>query len=139
MAVGQARKLFDFPESKRTPSGRKRPDGIATSDLVFSAYVGNNADIFPHVLKLHVAAGAKIADVTYGKGVFWKKVDTSEYQIFPSDIADGIDCRSLPYADGSFDVVVFDPPVHGRLLPQRGCGEGRRWDAHHVQRSLLQR
>lgn len=110
MAVGQARKLFDFPESKRTPSGRKRPDGIATSDLVFSAYVGNNADIFPHVLKLHVAAGAKIADVTYGKGVFWKKVDTGEYQIFPSDIADGIDCRDLPYTDGSFDVVVFDPP-----------------------------
>ena len=89
---------------------RKSPDGIATSDLVFSAYVGNNADIFPHVLKLHVAAGAKIADVTYGKGVFWKKVDTSEYQIFPSDIADGIDCRSLPYTDDSFDVVVFDPP-----------------------------
>ena len=121
MAVGPARKLFDFPENDRTPSGRKRPDGIATSNLVFSAYVGNNADIFPDVLKLHVATGAKIADVTYGKGVFWKKVDTSEYEIFPSDIADGIDCRNLPYAGGSFDAVVFDPPYMEGFYRNRGA------------------
>lgn len=121
MAVGPARKLFDFPENDRTPSGRKRPDGVATSNLVFSAYVGNNADIFPDVLKLHVATGAKIADVTYGKGVFWKKVDTSEYEIFPSDIADGIDCRNLPYADGSFDSVVFDPPYMEGFYRNRGA------------------
>lgn len=110
MSRGRTGTLFDPPDGGRTPSGRKRPDGAATSDLVFSAYVGNNADVFPHVLKLHVAAGARIADVTYGKGVFWKKVDTGEYQFFPSDIADGVDCRHLPYEDGSFDVVVFDPP-----------------------------
>ena len=121
MAVGPARKLFDFPENDRTPSGRKRPDGVATSNLVFSAYVGNNADIFPDVLKLHVATGAKIADVTYGKGVFWKKVDTSEYEIFPSDIADGIDCRNLPYAGGSFDAVVFDPPYMEGFYRDRGA------------------
>ncbi len=121
MAVGPARKLFDFPENDRTPSGRKRPDGVATSNLVFSAYVGNNADIFPDVLKLHVATGAKIADVTYGKGVFWKKVDTSEYEIFPSDIADGIDYRNLPYADGSFDAVVFDPPYMEGFYRNRGA------------------
>jgi len=108
--MGQARTLFDFSEGKYAPSGRKRPDGVATSNLVLSAYIGNNADVFPHVLKLHVSVGSKIADVTYGKGIFWKKVDTSEYQFFPSDIADGTDCRSLPYGNSSFDVVVFDPP-----------------------------
>ena len=63
----------DGIDEQRTPSGRKRPNGVATSDLIFSAYVGNNSDIFPKVLKLHVEDGAKIADVTYGKGVFWKK------------------------------------------------------------------
>lgn len=108
--MGQAKTLFDFSEGKHASSGRKRPDGVATSNLVLSAYTGNNADVFPHVLKLHVAVGSKIADVTYGKGVFWKKVDTSEYKFFPSDISDGTDCRNLPYDDGSFDVVVFDPP-----------------------------
>ena len=94
----------------RTPTGRKRPDGIATTDVVMSAYVGNNADVFPFVLDLHVPEGSKIADVTYGKGVFWRKIDVERYDLHPSDIADGIDCRALPYADASFDCLVFDPP-----------------------------
>ena len=93
-----------------TPSGRKSPDGIATTNLVVSAYVGNNADIFPNVLQLHVPQGSKIADVTFGKGVFWRKIDTNNYDFHPSDIADGIDCRNLPYENESFDCIVFDPP-----------------------------
>ncbi len=94
----------------RTPSGRKRPAGTATTNLVFSAYVGTNADIFPKVLDLHVQEGARIADVTYGKGVFWRKIQTEKYDFHPSDISDGVDCRDLPYEDESFDCVVFDPP-----------------------------
>lgn len=93
-----------------TPSGRKRPDGIATTDLTFSAYIGNNADIFPIVLGLHVQEGARIADVTWGKGVFWRKVNLNDYDLIPSDVAEGIDCRQLPYESESFDAVVFDPP-----------------------------
>ncbi len=109
MRMKQAEMLFDLTE-RHTSSGRKRPDGVATSDLVFSAYVGTNADIFPRILKLHVGDGAKIADITYGKGVFWKNVDTGQYDFCPSDIADGIDCRNLPYKNSSFDAIVFDPP-----------------------------
>ena len=93
-----------------TPSGRKRPAGVATTNLVVSAYVGNNADVFPNVLRLHVPEGSKVADVTFGKGVFWRNVRVDEYDLHPSDIADGVDCRNLPYEDGSFDCVVFDPP-----------------------------
>lgn len=96
--------------AERTPSGRKRPDGVATTDLVMSAYVGNNADVFPTVLHLHVPEGSKVADVTYGKGVFWRKIDIDKYDLHPSDIADGIDCRDLPYENASFDCLVFDPP-----------------------------
>ena len=101
---------FSIPKETRTPSGRKRPDGVSTSDLVFSAYVGNNAEIFPKVLDLHVPKGSSVADVTYGKGVFWKHVDLNDYRLFPSDIADGTDCRNLPYEAKSFDALVFDPP-----------------------------
>ena len=75
-----------------------------------SAYVGNNADVFPTVLHLHVPEGSKVADVTYGKGVFWRKIDVDKYDLHPSDIADGIDCRDLPYEKASFDCLVFDPP-----------------------------
>ena len=92
---------------KRTPSGRKSPAGITTTSLVVSAYVANNADVFPKVLRLHVQEGSKIADVTYGKGVFWRKIRTDKYDFYPSDIADGTDCRSLPYEDESFDCIVL--------------------------------
>ena len=96
--------------TKRTPSGRRSPCGSASTELVLSAHVGTNADVFPHVLQLHVKEGAKIADVTYGKGVFWRKVNTTSYDLHISDLATGVDCRVLPYENGSLDVVVFDPP-----------------------------
>ena len=32
------------------------------------------------------------------------------YELLPSDIQTGIDCRELPYADGTIDCVVLDPP-----------------------------
>ena len=44
--------------------------GISTSDLVMSAYVDGNAEIFPKILELHVPKGGVIADVTWGNGVF---------------------------------------------------------------------
>ena len=84
--------------------------GIATNDLVFSAYSGTNDEVFPNVLKLYVPRGSKIADVTFGQGVFWKKVEKDAYKIRPSDIKLGIDCRALPYENASFDCVVLDPP-----------------------------
>ena len=84
--------------------------GITTSDLVMSAYTLNNEDIFPNILSLYVPEGSSIADVTYGKGVFWKKVDQEKYHLHFSDIKTGIDCRNLPYKDSSMDCVVIDPP-----------------------------
>lgn len=97
--------------AEQAPRGkRKRPSGTSRSDLVLSAYTGTNADLFPKVLQLHVASGARIADVTYGKGVFWKNVDLGNFDLVPSDISGGIDCRNLPYEDLSFDALVLDPP-----------------------------
>ena len=89
---------------------RKSPDGEATNDLVFSAHVGSNDDVFPHVLSLYVAPGSVIADVTHGKGVFWRNVPEGMFDLLPSDISTGTDCRELPYGDASVDCVVFDPP-----------------------------
>ncbi len=96
--------------ARRRLSTRKSPNGVATNDLVFSAHKGSNDEVFPQILKLYVPKGAKVADVTFGKGVFWKSVDLSGYRLLPTDIKDGVDCRSLPYKTGSLDCVVFDPP-----------------------------
>jgi hypothetical protein len=92
-----------------TPTKRVQ-GGVATSDVLLSAHVSGNAELFPKILDLHVPDGAQIADVTYGKGVFWRDVDLSRYTLFKSDIADGVDCRALPYSAASMDCVVFDPP-----------------------------
>ena len=89
---------------------RKSPDGRATTELVFSAYAGDNSLVFPHVLRLHVPGGAKVADVTFGKGVFWKNIPPDEYRLLATDIKTGVDCRHLPYRDREIDCIVLDPP-----------------------------
>jgi len=89
---------------------RKSPAGKATNDLVLSAYQSSNDEVFPHVLSLYVAPGSCVADTTYGKGVFWKRVPKSSYRLLATDLQDGTDARNLPYDGKSIDCVVFDPP-----------------------------
>lgn len=99
--------------------------GIATTDVVCSAYMENNDSVFKHILELYVPQNSMVADVTFGKGVFWNKVDISRYRLFPTDLylkeevrtkfqavnpLTGVDCRNLPYENQSFDCVVLDPP-----------------------------
>lgn len=105
----------DTCSPERSSSGnprrtRKAPDGTATTDLVLSAHVGGNADVFLQLMRLHVPRGSKVADVTYGKGVFWAEMPAGEYELSPSDLKTNVDCRALPYEDASFDCVVLDPP-----------------------------
>lgn len=103
-------------ESETIPSKKRVQGGIATSDVTMTAYVSGNADVFPEILNLHVPVGSKIADVTFGTGVFWKNVDLRKYKLIPSDIATGVDCRKLPYEKESLDAVVLDPPYMEGLL-----------------------
>ena len=96
--------------NKTVKPKRKSPAGIATNNLVFSAHQGTNDEIFPHVISLYVAPGSKVADMTYGKGVFWRKIPKGQFVLLATDLTTGIDCRKLHYEDGSLDAVVFDPP-----------------------------
>lgn len=93
-----------------TKSKRKSPDGESTNDLVHSAYTGSNDDVFPHVISLFVEPGSVVADVTYGKGVFWRNIPEGLYELKATDLSSGVDCRTLPYENNSIDCVVFDPP-----------------------------
>ena len=115
------------PRASAAASGdtRRVQGGVATSDVVASAHVGENALVFARILALHVPAGARVADVTFGKGVFWKQIEPGAYDVHASDIElkpsaraarpsftyqDGVDCRALPFEDASFDCLVLDPP-----------------------------
>ncbi|HKP89215.1 MAG TPA: DNA methyltransferase [Thermoleophilaceae bacterium] len=92
------------------PNGRRVQGGRASSDGVMSAHIGGNAEVFPQVLQMHVPKGAVIADVTYGKGVFWQQVDLDDYTVLVSDLQGGVDATALPYGDNSLDALVLDPP-----------------------------
>lgn len=119
------------PAAPKPPTGdasgeprRRVQGGVATADVVVSARVGDNAELFAQILELHVPKGSTVADVTYGLGVFWRRVPDGVYTLLASDIAlkpevparagaklkSGVDCRALPYADASLDCVVLDPP-----------------------------
>ncbi len=107
----KARQIHQVATSGRTrKSARQSPRGSATNELVFSAEVGTNDALFPNILRLYVAKGSKVADVTFGRGVFWKQVPPNTYQLLKSDLRSGTDCRKLPYRAGEIDCIVFDPP-----------------------------
>ena len=91
------------------PSRRVR-FGAPRNDLVLSAHMDSNAHVFPRVLELYVAHGSKVADVTFGKGAFWKNIPKDQYHLLATDLLTGTDCRDLPYEDGFVDCVVLDPP-----------------------------
>ena len=99
---------------------RKSPAGDSTTDLIVSAHTGANAGVFAKVLSLHVPKGSRIADVTYGRGAFWRDVNDTDYDLLASDIETGTDCRSLPYENDSLDAVVFDPPYMEGFFRDRG-------------------
>jgi hypothetical protein len=92
---------------------------------------GTNADAFPKILKVYARPGDTIADVTYGRGVFWRKVDKSLYNVLESDLVfNGIDFTNLPYEESSIDMLVrsavYDRRAwrkrkHTDLLPERQC------------------
>lgn len=98
------------PMKNKPRKKRKSPDGIATNKLVFSAHQGTNDELFPSILRLYLRPGSTVADVTYGRGVFWKGVPKDGYRLFASDLKMGIDSRNLPYESETLDCVVFDPP-----------------------------
>jgi hypothetical protein len=115
---------------------RNSPAGRATTDLVVSAYAADNAEVFEKVMSLHVPEGSVVADVTFGKGVFWKKVPPGRYKLMPTDIQNGVDCRDLPYPSGTVDCVVLDPPYMEGLYRRSkdnlaGAGTHRSFREHY--------
>lgn len=89
---------------------RRTQSGVTSSDLLFSSHQTNNQYLFPRILELYLEKGSKIADLTYGKGVFWREVCDDDYDTYFSDIQTGVDSRKTNYEDESFDCVIFDPP-----------------------------
>lgn len=103
---------------------------VQAEPLVMAAMIGESQDIFPEILRLHVRPDATIADVTWGLGVFWRRVEVDKYRVLKSDLVPrhgaslAADMGRLPYPSGSVDVIVIDPPFQPR------GGRSSRYDYH---------
>lgn len=73
-----------------------------------------SADAVKQILDMYLPDGGLIADVTWGKGAFWKDYNSEKYQVIGSDLVtekDVIaDFTRLPYRASIFDAVFLDPP-----------------------------
>ncbi len=86
----------------------------ADGEPVFTCVQGTNADLIAMVARLYLSKGDRVADITYGGGRFWRKLNLADYVFCKSDKitcpGSPHDFRRLPYKARFFDVVVFDPP-----------------------------
>ena len=111
--------------ARDTEEGVRRLDGNGRIELagpdgepVFNCIQGSNADLIATVARLYLKKGDRLADITFGRGVFWQRLNLSDYLFHKSDKitcpGSPHDFRRLPHPDDRFDVVVFDPPyTHG--------------------------
>jgi methylase of polypeptide subunit release factors len=105
---------------------------------ILTASIGKNTAQLQNILSLYVPLHSTIADLTYGKGWFWKNIDCSLYTVFGSDVSDRItqkqpplsfiptpslvrsDATLTPYRSESLDAVIVDPPyANGSTTPRR--------------------
>jgi hypothetical protein len=109
----------DTEEAVQRLNGNDRIDfGSADGEPVYNCIQGDNADLIAAVARLYLPKGCRVADITYGRGVFWRKVNLDNYRFFKSDriTCPGAlhDFRRLPYKNCLFDTVAFDPPYAHR-------------------------
>jgi hypothetical protein len=100
---------------------------------VRTAYLHRNASLFEAHSRLYVPPGARVLDLTYGRGGFWAIPGTAErYRLVRIDAArsDRIrpdlqaDFRHLPVRTGAVDACVLDPPYANNGGPHRDGEDG---------------
>jgi hypothetical protein len=130
----------DAEDAVRKLNGKFHPQPTwADGEPVFNCVQGTNADLIAAAAHLYLKKGDRIADITFGRGVFWQNLNISDYLFYKSDKitcpGSPHDFRQLPYKAHFFDVVVFDPPyAHGgasmRVAPFYQLASTAGWLSH---------
>jgi len=117
--------------------GGTKLEQLNTTETIHTVHIGDNSGLIKKVVELYFIPGEKIADVTFGKGVFWKEIDKTEYQIVGSDIKTGIDFKKLPYENKSFNHSVIDPP-YARITNLKGMVDCYNTTRYITHESIIQ-
>ena len=88
-----------------------------TDDRLYTIETGTSARAIARLMTVLFPDARTVLDTTFGSGAFWKgtglPVTVTGMDINPERARDVCaDFTRLPFADDSFDVVVFDPPYH---------------------------
>jgi hypothetical protein len=79
----------------------------AENELLLRFVSGHKtAELVAGIVRVAFSDACSALDLTPGRGNFWSEATPNDLTVFASNA----DFRALPYADASFDVVVFDPP-----------------------------
>jgi hypothetical protein len=132
MAAAESRPVTarDTEEAVQKLNGKAHSHPIwADGEPIHTCIQGTNADLIAAVARLYLKKGDRVADITFGKGVFWQRINLSDYRFRKSDRitcpGTSHDFRRLPYPDGYFDAVVFGPPyAHGEGMRVEPCPRG---------------
>ena len=101
---------IDFQDESVTRAGKRVQGGVSTSDVIVSSHHSDNSEVFPQIMELHVPDGSVVADITFGRGVFWKNIPSSKYKLIASDLKLGTSWENLCHQSDSIDALIFDPP-----------------------------
>jgi hypothetical protein len=74
---------------------------------VKSVVNGNNADLMFEVAKLWIPPDAQVFDITYGRGLFWSKIQRPRFDLIPFR---GNFTKVPTRHYDKYDMVVYDPP-----------------------------
>ena len=115
---------------------------------------GNTAQCVEDIFRIHFPDAKSVIDCTFGAGRFWKwdhQLDVTGLDIDPPEVSKDdprliiADYREIPFEEGSFDVLCYDPPfifsrgisaVQGTQRFFMGAEvqgyENRRWSKEHI-------
>ena len=132
---GESPQAFGGVESGRSSDLGTGPvrDDPPDDHVVAVRRYADNSELIEAAARLgHLNKSWLVVDVTYGKGVWWRRFRPD--RLVPSDLypdpplsCDTQDATALPYPDGLADAVAIDPPYK---LNGTDDGSGRRYGVH---------
>lgn len=66
--------------------------------------------LFEKIAQLYLTGCRRVVDVTYGKGVIWKRTAQLGFVLHKLDLRTGTDFGKIPFADQTLDAFILDPP-----------------------------
>jgi len=103
----------------------------------------SNYEVIKNIMKLHEIPQFEL-DCTYSKGSFWKKLPPPKIKSDLKPINDEViqaDSENLPFEDGSFKSIMYDPPfvISGKLYKENKEGSSiiaKRFEGYTTYKKL---